>query len=59
MHSDLSNILAENRVLRKLAEVPDNYGFDLEQVQQAEKEKIEDYKKQVRYLEREVEELAK
>jgi len=33
----MENILAENRVLRKLAGVPDNYGFDLEEVKLAEK----------------------
>ena len=49
--------MAENRVLRKLAGVPENYGFDLEEVKLAEHQKIEDFKSQVRYLEREVEEL--
>ena len=49
--------MAENRVLRQLAGVPENYGFDLEEVKLAEKSKIEDFKSQVRYLEKEVEEL--
>lgn len=53
----MENVLAENRILRQLAGVPENYGFDLEEVKMAEKQKIEDYKSQVRYLEREVEEL--
>ncbi|KRX05015.1 hypothetical protein PPERSA_06649 [Pseudocohnilembus persalinus] len=59
LREQMSNILNENRILRKLAEVPDNYGFNLEEIQLAEKEKMEDYKKQVRQLEREVEELEK
>lgn len=59
LRNDMENILAENRVLRKLAHVPDNYGFNLEEVKFAEQQKIEGYKKQVRYLEREVEELEK
>lgn len=40
----MEDILAENRILRKLAEVPDNYGFDLEEIKLAEQEKIENYK---------------
>ena len=32
LSSQMENIVAENRVLRKLAKVPENYGFDLEQV---------------------------
>lgn len=49
--------MAENRILRKMYGVPDNYGFDLEEIKTGEKKKIEDYKSQVRYLEVEVEEL--
>ena len=55
----MENILAKNRVLRKLAGVPENYGFDLEEIKSSEKNKIEDFMSQVRYLEREVEELEK
>ena len=32
----MENILAENRVLRKLAGVPENYGFDLEEIKSNE-----------------------
>lgn len=53
----MENILAENRVLRRLAGVPENYGFDLEEIKAGEKQKIEDYKTQVMWLEKEVEEL--
>ena len=49
--------MAENRLLRNLAQVPDNYGFDLEEIKLAERQKIEDYKAQVRYQEKEIEEL--
>jgi len=31
-------------VLRKLAEVPENYGFDLSEIKSEEKKKIEDFK---------------
>ena len=46
----METIMAENKVLKRLANVPDNFGFDLEQIkvpflsQIAEKQKIEDYK---------------
>ena len=53
----MESLLAENRLLRKLAQVPENYGFDLEDIKLAERQKIEDYKSQVRYLEKEIEEL--
>jgi len=56
-YEDLENILTENRVLRKLAGVPENYGFDLEKIKLAQSKQIEDYKSEVRLLEREVEEL--
>lgn len=53
----MENIMAENRILRNMFQVPDNYGFNLEEIKTGEKKKIEDYKSQVRYLEVEVEEL--
>ncbi|EGR28578.1 hypothetical protein IMG5_172510 [Ichthyophthirius multifiliis] len=53
----MSNILAENRVLRKLAKVPENYGFNIEDIKTSEQAKIEDFKAQIRYLEKEVEDL--
>ena len=40
----MTNILSENRVLRKLAKVPENYGFNLEEIKTAEMVKIEDFK---------------
>ena len=33
----MDNILAENRVLRRLAKVSENYGFNLEEIKIAEK----------------------
>ena len=57
VRSGAENVIAENKILRKLAQVPDDYGFDYEDVKIAEQEKLEDYKKQVRFLEREVQEL--
>jgi len=53
----MEDILAENRLLRNLAQVPENYGFNLEEIKLADRQKIEDYKAQVRYQEKEIEEL--
>ena len=55
--SDMENLLAENKILRKLHGVPDNFGFDLEEIKIAEKQELEDYKAQCRKLEAEIEEL--
>ncbi len=35
---DMENIMAENKILRKLHGVPDNFGFDLEEIKIAEKQ---------------------
>lgn len=53
----MENIIAENRILRRLHGVPENFGFDLEEIKIAEKQELEDYKTQVKHLEAEVEEL--
>ena len=55
--ADMENILAENKILRKLQGVPENFGFDLEEIKIAEKQELEDYKAQCRKLETEIEEL--
>ena len=41
---------AENRTLRSMANVPDNYGINLEQVKLHDKEKIDDFKKLIKVL---------
>jgi hypothetical protein len=52
---DMDNIVAENKILRKLHGVPDNFGFDLEEIKIAERQELEDYKSQCRKLEAEIE----
>ena len=50
----LSNLVddmtAENRQLRRMANVPDNYGIPLETIKLYDKERIEDYKKLIKVL---------
>jgi Ca2+-binding EF-hand superfamily protein/chromosome segregation ATPase len=57
--AQMDEVLSENRVLREMAGVPDNYGFKLDEVKLAEKQKLEEYKARIRRLEQEVEELEK
>ncbi len=38
LSKDMENIMAENKILRKLHGVPDNFGFDLEEIKIAEKQ---------------------
>lgn len=55
LSTDMENIMAENKILRKLHAVPDNFGFDLDEIKIAEKQELEDYKAQCRRLETEIE----
>ena len=42
--------MAENKIVRKLHGVHEDFGFDLEQIKIAEKQELEDYKAQCRKL---------
>lgn len=53
----MDNIIAENRVLRRLAQVPDNYGFEIDSIKVAERSEIDECQAKIRFLKREVEEL--
>lgn len=59
LSKQMEDILAENRVLREMAGVPENYGFDLNEIRLVEKQKIEEYRGRITRLEEEVEELEK
>jgi SMC interacting uncharacterized protein involved in chromosome segregation len=55
----MNDVISENRILREMAGVPENFGFDLSEVKLIEKQKIEEYRGRIRRLEEEVEELEK
>lgn len=55
----MQDVISENRVLREMAGVPENYGFNLEDIKLAEQQKLEEYRARVKRLETEVEELEK
>ena len=50
-NNNIEDLMAENRMLRKMANVPENYGKNLtEQIKLHDRDKIEDYKKLIRVL---------
>ena len=50
LSNNVSDILAENRQLRIMAGVPDNYGINLENIKLHDQERIEDFKKLIKVL---------
>lgn len=46
----VEDFIAENRALRQMANVPDNYGIKLDQIKLHDKEKIDDFKKLIKVL---------
>ena len=46
----IEDFTAENRTLRQMAQVPDNYGIKLEEIKLHNKEKIEDFRKLIKIL---------
>ena len=53
----MEDILRENRILRQMADVPENFGIDINKVKLGERIKIEDYKTKIRFLVHQVDEL--
>ena len=53
----MDNVLSENRLLRQMANVPENFGIDIAKIKMGDKIKIEDYKTKIRLLIHEVDEL--
>ena len=50
LQRQLEDLAAENRTLRKMAAVPDNYGIDLAQIKLHTEKKIENYTKLIKVL---------
>jgi hypothetical protein len=50
LQDQVEDFMAENKYLRNLGGVPDNFGKEREKVKLLDKEKIDDYKKLVRVL---------
>jgi hypothetical protein len=52
----MENVLTENRYLKKLSNVPDNFGINLEELKVGERATIENLKGRIKVLQRELEE---
>jgi hypothetical protein len=50
LQDTIEDFMAENKVLRDMAQVPANYGIDREKVKLTDREKIDDFKKLIRVL---------
>ena len=53
----MEDVIRENRMLRQMADVPDNFGIDLNKIKIGEKITIEDYKTKIRLLIHNIDEL--
>jgi hypothetical protein len=53
----MEEVIAENRVLRQMADLPENFGIDMSKIRLGDRIKIEDYKAKIRTLENEVDNL--
>jgi hypothetical protein len=56
-HIKMEDVLRENRMLRQMADVPENFGIDLNKIKIGEEIKIEDYKTKIRLLIHNIDEL--
>lgn len=50
LSNQMESFIAENRTLRQMANVPDNFGMQIDQVKLHDKDKIEDFKKLIKVL---------
>ena len=53
----MEEVLRENRVLRQIADVPENFGIDISKINMGDRIKLEDYKVKIRLLQHEVDQL--
>ena len=57
LYDQMENIIRENRILRKMEDVPENFEIDVSSVKIGEKVKIEDYKVEIRLLIHDIDQL--
>ena len=50
----MEEVLQENRVLRQIADVPENFGIDISKINMGDRIKIEDYKAKIRILQHDI-----
>ena len=54
LRDKMEEVLKENRVLRQIADVPENFGIDISKINLGDRIKIEDYKAKIRILQHEL-----
>ena len=54
---NMEKVIGENRVLRQIADVPENYGLDISKIRIGDRIKIEDYKAKIRILQHDIDDL--
>ena len=54
---NMEKVLGENRLLRQIADVPENYGLDISKIRIGDRIKIEDYKAKIRILQHDIDDL--
>ena len=53
----MEDVICENRVLRQIADVPENFGIDISKINIGDRIKIEDYKAKIRILQHDIDDL--
>ena len=53
----MQDVIAENRLLRQIADVPENFGIDISKINLGDRVKIEDYKAKIRILQHDIDDL--
>ena len=53
----MEEVIAENRVLRQMADLPENFGIDMSKIRLGDRIKIEDYKAKIRILQHDIDDL--
>ena len=54
---NMEKVISENRLLRQIADVPENYGLDISKIRIGDRIKIEDYKAKIRILQHDIDDL--
>ena len=57
LKNKMEEVLSENRILRQMADVPENFGIDIAKIKMGDRIKIEDYRAKIRILQKEIDEL--
>ena len=57
LRDKMEEILNENRILRQMADVPENFGIDISKIKMGDRIKIEDYKVKIRVLQKNIDDL--